>query len=98
MPQRHDVRAIVERELSQMDWSRKMSKARLVEHFRMAPTVRKMLEAKLPDRPLDSAEAVLRAISETDWQRLEDTIKHGTPESHFLQALPAKPGGQQSPA
>lgn len=84
------VRAIFERELSQMDWSSGFSKQQLVDHFWMAPTIREMLEAQLPDTTFRSAQAVMQGISQDAWQTVEQTIEHGTPESHYLQGLVAK--------
>ncbi len=86
----HHVRELVQRELGQLDWSAGMSKEKLLLHFRMAPTVREMFERDLPDRTFRSADEVLQAVPQSHWQRAEETIEHGTPESHYLQSLAAK--------
>jgi hypothetical protein len=83
----HHVRQIVERELSQMDWSGGTSKHKLVHHFRMAPTIREMFENELPDRTFSSEQDLMQALPERSWQHAEDVIEHGTPESHYLQSL-----------
>lgn len=93
----HHVRAIVERELSQMDWSRGRSREALLEHFRMAPTVRQLLADHLPDRTFHSAREVMEAVPAMHWDWLERAIQHGTTEHAFLQSRVASMGGRQSP-
>jgi hypothetical protein len=86
----HNVRQIVERELSEMDWSNGIPKHTLVHHFRMAPTIREMFENRLPDRTFSSEQDLMQALPESAWQDAENVIEHGTPESHYLQSLAAK--------
>lgn len=84
MPAKEDVRTIVARELSQMAWSTGYSKQRIVEHFRMAPTVRDMLRARLPDGRYTSSNAVLDAIPAAAWEQVQYDLTHGSAVSHFL--------------
>lgn len=86
----HDAKTIVERELSQLDWSSGHSKQAIVDHFRMAPTIREMLEHDLPDQTYKAASDVNHAIPGSSWQRVEQTIQEGTPESHYLRSRAAQ--------
>jgi hypothetical protein len=72
-----------------MDFSKGISKARLLDHFSMAPTVREMLNNCLSDTTFGSAAQVMRDIPQASWDQLESTIEHGTPESHYLQSRAA---------
>lgn len=86
----HRVRELFELELSQMDWSSGVSKQRILEHFRMAPTLREALESSLPDKKFRSADELLQAIPQGAWDRIEQTVQHGSPESHYLQSRAAQ--------
>jgi hypothetical protein len=88
--QQSDVRALVERELSQMNWSGGISKMQLVHYFRMVPTVREMFEDQLPDKSFSSEQDLLQAIPDSAWQKLEEIIEHGIPESHYRQSKAAQ--------
>lgn len=88
--QQSDVRALVERELSQMDWSSGISKAQLLHHFRMVPTVREMFEDQLPEKTFSSEQNLLQAIPDSAWQKVEQIIEHGLPESHYRESKAAQ--------
>ncbi len=88
--QQSDVKALVERELSQMDWSNGISKVQLVHHFRMVPTVREMFENQIPDKTFSSEQDLLQAIPNSAWQKVEEIIEHGIPESHYRESKAAQ--------
>ena len=85
-----NVQQIVERELSQLDYSHGRSKEQLLAHFYMAPSLKAALEQHLPDKTFTSAQAVLEAIPNSTWSQLQNAIEHGSPESHYLQSQAAK--------
>jgi hypothetical protein len=84
-----NVQQIVERELSQLDFSNGRTKAQPLAHFYMAPTVREMFERSLPDQTFQSANAVIQAIPSDAWTALQNQIQHGSPESHYLESRAA---------
>ena len=85
----HDVRELVQRELATMDWSNGLSRQALADHFRMAPTIREMIERHAPEKTYHSADDVLGAIPQSAWAEAARTVQHGSPESHYLQSRAA---------
>ncbi|HET7034830.1 MAG TPA: hypothetical protein VFI42_04040 [Thermomicrobiaceae bacterium] len=84
-----NVEQVVQQELSQMSFSGGISKTQLLDHFRMAPTVREMLNNSLPDTTFTAAAQVMKDIPQGSWQQVENIIEHGSPESHYLQSRAA---------
>mgnify|MGYP001028033038 FL=1 len=84
----HPARNIIERELSQLNWSHAWSREALMEHFRMAPTVRQVLADHLPDRTFHSAKEVAEAIPSQAWQHIEHIYESGA-DSNFLKSRAA---------
>ena len=84
-----NVEQVFEQELAQMNFTGGVSKTELLDHFRMAPTVREMLNNCLSDTTFSSASQVLQDIPRGSWQQVENTIEHGSPESHYLQSRAA---------
>lgn len=85
----HTAREIVEREIGQLNWSHQWTREGLMEHFRMAPTVRQVLADYLPDRSFRSPAEVIQAIPEEGWERIEEVYKAGAADTRFLEALAA---------
>lgn len=82
----HHARELFERELSQLDWSHGRSRLGILEHFRMAPTLRTMLERHLPDVTFRSAADVLSAIPTSGWDQIERAFQQGPSTSHFRES------------
>lgn len=89
----HSARDIIERELGQLNWSHAWSREALMEHFRMAPTVRQVLADHLPNRTFRSAKEVAEAIPESAWQHIEHIYESGA-DSNFLKSRAANFQGQ----
>lgn len=84
-----NVQQIVERELSQLDFSQGRSKEQILAHFHMAPTLKAMLSDCLPNTRFDSASAIVQAVPSDRWAHVQQAIQHGSPESHYLQSRAA---------